>query len=99
MVTFREITERNTRVNYTKDDMEGYKVVGNAAYNKENKLTDANGDIRDASTNEHIANFNIYGMGEGTRVNLTDCIAGKMSEAVTVAEATLADLAATYPPE
>lgn len=99
MVTFGEIVSKSIRVNYTKDDMEGYKVVGTATYDKEKKLTDAYGDIRDASTNEHIANFNIYGMGEGTRINLTDCIAGKMSEAVEVAEATLADLAGTYPIE
>ena len=98
MVTFGEITQRNTRVNYTKDDMPGYKVVGSANYNKENKLIDANGDIRDAE-DRHIANFHIYGEGEYTRVNLTDCIAGMMSEAVTVAEATLADLAGTYPQE
>lgn len=98
MVTFGEITQRNTRVNYTKEDMEGYKVVGSANYNKENKLTDANGDIRDAE-GKHIANFNIYGEGESTRVNLTDCIAERMGEAVEVAEATLADLAATYPQE
>lgn len=98
MVTFREITQRNTRVNYTKEDMEGYKVVGSANYNKENRLTDANGDIRDAE-DRHIANFNIYGEGEYTRVNLTDCLAGMMSEAVEVAEATLADLAGTYPQE
>lgn len=98
MVTFGEITQRNTRVNYTKEDMEGYKVVGSANYNKDNKLTDANGDIRNAE-GTHIANFNIYGEGEYTRVNLTDCLAGMMSEAVEVAEATLADLAGTYPQE
>lgn len=98
MVTFGTITHRDIRVNYTKDDMPGYKVVGNANYNKDNKLADANGDIRDAE-GKHIANFNIYGEGEDTRVNLTDCIAGMMSEAVTVAEATLADLAGTYPQE
>lgn len=98
MVTFGEITQKTLRVNYTKEDMAGYKVIGNASYNKDNKLTDANGDIRDAE-GMHIANFNIYGSGESTRVNLTDCIAGKMIDAVGVAEATLADLAATYPQE
>ena len=98
MVTFGEITSKNLRVNYTKEDMEGYKVVGSANYNKENKLTDAIGDIRDAE-DKHIANFNVYGEGEYARVNLTDCLAGMMSEAVEVAEATLADLAATYPEE
>ena len=98
MVTFGEITQRNTRANYIKDDLSGYKVIGNANYNLQNKLTDANGDIRDKE-DKHIANFNVYGEGEYARVNLTDCIAGRMGEAVEVAEATLADLAATYPQE
>lgn len=98
MIVFGEITSKSLRVNYTKDDMEGYKVVGSANYNKENKLTDANGEIRDMEE-KRIANFNVYGEGEYARVNLTDCLAGMMSEAVEVAEATLADLAATYPEE
>ena len=98
MIVFGEITSKSLRVNYTKDDIEGYKVVGSANYNKENKLTDANGEIRDMEE-KRIANFNVYGEGEYARVNLTDCLAGMMSEAVEVAEATLADLAATYPEE
>lgn len=56
MVTFGEITQRNTRVNYTKEDMDGYKVVGSANYNKENRLTDASGSIRDAE-NLSVANL------------------------------------------
>ena len=98
MVTFGEITQRNTRVNYTKEDMEGYKVVGSANYNKENRLTDASGSIRDAE-NLYIANFNIYGQGEDARVNLTECKPELMNEAIAVAQATLADLAAQYPEE
>lgn len=99
MVNYGTIERRDTRVNYTKDDLTGYKVIGMATYNKDNKLTDASGDIRDAENDTHIANFNIYGEGEYTRVNLTDCLAGRMSEAVEVAEATLSDLAGTYPQE
>lgn len=98
MVTFGEITQRNTRVNYTKEDMEGYKVVGSANYNKENRLTDASGSIRDAE-NLYIANFNIYGQGEDARVNLTECKPELMNEAIAVAQATLADLASQYPEE
>ena len=98
MVQYKEIVSRTTRANYTKDDIPNYIVIGQATYNKENKLTDASGDVRDLD-NKHIANFNIYGEGEHTRVNLTDCLAGMMSEAVEVAEATLADLAADYPKE
>lgn len=98
MVRFEEITQRNLRVNYVKDDMEGYKVVGSANYDKENKLTDANGSIAGAE-NEHIADFNVYGQGENMRINLTNCIPAKMGEAIEVAQATLADLASTYPQE
>lgn len=96
MVKFGEITQKTIRVNYTKDDKEGFVVIGAATYNKENKLSDAHGEIRDAEGNR-IANFNTYGEGENTRINLTDCLAGMMSQAVVVAEATLADLANSYP--
>lgn len=95
MVTFGEITQRNTRVNYTKEDMDGYKVVGSANYNKENRLTDASGSIRDAE-NLYVANFNVYGQGEDARVNLTECKPELMNEAIAVAQATLADLAKGY---
>ena len=98
MIVFGEITSKSLRVNYTKDDIEGYKVVGSVNYNKENKLADANGEIRDMEE-KRIANFNVYGEGEYARINLTDCLAGRMSDAVEVAEATLADLAASYPEE
>lgn len=98
MVRFEEITQKNIRVNYVKDDMEGYKVVGSANYNKENKLADANGSIT-GTGNEYIADFNVYGVGEEARINLTNCIPTKMGEAIEVAQATLADLASTYPQE
>lgn len=98
MVTFGTITEKNLRVNYVKEDIEGYKVVGNASYNKENVLTDAYGNIRDTE-DKHIANFNVYGTDENARVSINDCIPVKMSEAVEVATATLKDLTADYPKE
>jgi hypothetical protein len=98
MIVFGEITSKSLRVNYTKDDIEGYKVVGSVNYNKENKLADANGEIRDMEE-KRIANFNVYGEGEYARINLTDCLAGRMGDAVAVAETTLADLAASYPEE
>lgn len=98
MVRFEEITEKTLRANYVKEDMEGYKVVGNATYNKEKKLNNAYGDIRDAE-DKHIANFNAYGEGENARISLTDCLAGMMGEAVGVAEVTLKDLAGAYPQE
>ena len=95
MVKFGEITSKTVRAPYTKDDVEGYVVTGSATYNKEDKLTDASGSIREGDVN--ISNFNIYGSGADTRINLNDCLAGRMSDAVRLAEATLADLAATSP--
>ena len=77
MVRFEEITQKNLRVNYVKDDMEGYKVVGSANYDKDNKLTDANGSIAGAE-DEYIADFNVYGQGENARINLTNYIPAKM---------------------
>lgn len=96
MITFGEITSKNLRADYTKEDIEGYKVVGSVNYNRDDRVTDADGTIYDIEE-KRIANFNAYGEGEYAKVNLTDCIAGRMAEAVEVAEATLADLAASYP--
>lgn len=95
MVKFEEITQKIIKVNYTKDDVPGYVVKGTAMYSMD-KLSDVNGDIRNAE-GKQIANFNTFGKDESTRINLTDCLAGMMSEAVVAAEATLADLAKGYP--
>lgn len=95
MINFGEITSKTIRVPYTKNDIENYVVTGSATYNKENRLTDASGSIRENDVN--VANFNIYGEGENTRINLNDCLAGRMSDTVMLAEATLADLSITYP--
>lgn len=97
MVKFGEITSKTVRAPYTKDDVEGYVVTGYVTYNKDNKISDANGSIKEG--NVTISNFNIYGEGENTRINLNDCLAGRMSDAVMLAEATLADLAKSYPAE
>lgn len=98
MVKFEEITQKNVRANYLKTDIEGYKVAGNAGCNKAGKLTDANGSIR-SMNDEHVASFSIYGEGEYARVSLTDCIPSMMGTAIEVAQATLSDLASTYPQE
>lgn len=99
MVTFTEITSKSVRATYEKTDIEGYKIFGSVSYDKESKITDADGEIREVATQKLLTNFNTYGTGDDARINLTNCLAGKMSEAVAIAEATLADLAATYPEE
>lgn len=98
MVQFEEITQRDTRVNFSKNDMEGYKVAGNAMYNKEDQLVNANGEIRDMN-DAYIARFTIYGEGVNARISITDSLSEMLSEAAWVAQATLSDLNSTYPNE
>ena len=93
MVQFGDITSKTIRVDYTKMDIEGYKITGSATYNKENQLTEANGSIADEERN--IGSFNIYNIGGDTRINLS-CSA-KLTDVVNdIAKATLADLANGY---
>ena len=94
MVKFREITSKTIRVNYTKDDIEGVVVKGSVTYNKDNKITEANGNIEDADK-KNVGSFNIYGSGEDMRIKL-DASADKTDEVNDIAKATLADLAEGY---
>ena len=98
MVTYKETISKTLTVRFEKADLEGVVVKGNATYNKDNRLTDANGELRDAE-NVHIANFSMHSSGEKARIDLTDCQPGMMGRASEVAEATLADLASSYPEE
>lgn len=94
MVQFGEIVRKDIRVSYTADADGGYKVVGHASYDKENKMVDAYGEIADAE-GIIIARFSAY-CGDETRTNLNDVVSGKMGAAVMITEAILADLAAGY---
>ena len=94
MVQFGEIVRKDIRVSYTADADGGYKVVGHASYDKDNKMTDAYGEIADADGTV-IARFSAYG-GDEMRTNLNDVVAGKMSVAVMIVETVLADLSAGY---
>ena len=90
MVQFGEIVRKDIRVSYTADADGGYKVVGHASYDKDNKMTDAYGEIADAE-GIIIARFSAYG-GDEMRTNLNDVVSGKMGVAVAVSEAILAEL-------
>jgi hypothetical protein len=96
MVTYEEIISKTLTVRFKKTDLEGVVVKGNATYNKDNRLTDANGETLDLE-NVHIASFSLHGSGENAKTNLTDCQPGMMGRASEVAEATLADLASGNP--
>ena len=98
MVRFEEITSKDIRVPYTKDDIEGIIVKGSVAYDKEENVTSASGSINDVEGG-YIADFSSYGVGENVRINLANCIPAKLGEASMVAQATIADLNNQYPEE
>ena len=97
MVTFNETISRTLVKAFEKNDIEGYKVMGNATYNKDNKLTDANASINDME-GKRIADFRAYGYGEA-RFDLTNCNPEYIAQAAEIAQVTLADLTANYPQE
>ena len=97
MVKFKEIISKTLVIAFDKDDIEGYKVVGNATYNKDNKLTDANGTIRDIE-DKRIADFRAYGNVEA-KFDLTSCAPENLGVTAKIAQETLADLTANYPQE
>lgn len=96
MVQFNEIVSKTLRASYTRDDG-GYKVVGNASYDKNNKMIDAYGEIAD-DEGLLVARFSAYGADEkgGMRTNLNDVDSSRMTAAVMVVEATLAELSLGY---
>lgn len=95
MVTFGEIEKKDVRIPFTKDDIEGYIVTGVANYDKENKLTQGRGEIRNTE-GVRIASVTFSNVRNESRVSIGSCLADKMNEAVDIAEATLADLALGY---
>ena len=97
MIVFGTITSKTVRAPY-EIEVYGYKVSGFATYNKENRLTDASGDVRNAE-GEHIGSFNVYGIGLEQRINLNDCAAEKMNDVAMVARDVIESLSATYPRE
>lgn len=95
MIKFGTITNKTLSVNFTKESAEGYKVAGNATYDKDNRPNSVTGTITDADGRQ-VACFHTYGEGEYARVNLTDCMTDRMAEAAAVANETLEDLAKGY---
>lgn len=97
MVTFQTITRKDVTAPYTKDDYENLVITGNASYNKENKLIDANGEVKNEE-GRNLGNFSLYGSDENARISF-NANAKEGDSVYAAAKATLADLVATYPAE
>lgn len=95
MVTFDTITKKDVTAPYTKEDYNDLVIKGTASYNKENKLTEANGEVKDAE-GKNLGNFNLYGSDEYARISF-NANAKEGDNVYAAAKATLADLVETYP--
>ena len=97
MVTFETITRKDVAAPYKKEDYNDLVIKGEASYDKDNKLTSANGEVTDAE-GRNLGNFNLYGSDEYARISFN--ASAKDGDMVyAAAKATLADLVAAYPQE
>lgn len=95
MVTFGEITRRDLGVNYTKEDISGYKVAGSVSYNKDNEVTSADGRIY-TTEDVLLGSFNLYGVGDAANISY-NCPLKHAAEVQSVAAKTYADLVKSAP--
>ena len=95
MVNFGQIEKKDVKIPFDKDDIEGYIVTGVAGYDKEDKLTYGRGEIRETD-GVRVASFNLSNIRGELRLSIGNCIADRMNDAVSVAEATIADLKLGY---
>ena len=73
------------------------KRVSEGDQEAKNKLTEANGEVKDAE-GKNLGNFNLYGSDEYARISF-NASAKEGDNVYAAAKATLADLVATYPQE
>jgi hypothetical protein len=97
MVVFDTIVRKDITAPYTKTDFNDLVIKGHASYNKENKLTEAQGEVMDEK-GQNLGNFNLYGSDEYARISF-NAAAREGDNVYAAAKATLADLVATYPQE
>lgn len=95
MVTFGEITRRDLGINYTKEDISGYKVAGSVSYNKDNEVISAEGRIL-TTDDVHLGSFNVHGTGDAANISC-NCPLKHFAEVQGVAAKTYADLAKSTP--
>ena len=91
MVIFTETIVRNLTKSFEKNDIEGMVVKGNATYDKDNKLTDANASVYEG---EVFLGRIFYGNGN---IRIEDCKMENLAKVAEIVDATIADLKATYP--
>ena len=92
MVIFKETEVRTLTKSFEKNDIEGMVVKGNATYDKDNKLTDANASVYEGE--DFIGRMYYYG-----NVRIEDCKMENLARVAEIVDATIADLKASTPME
>lgn len=91
MVELGTIQSQSTTYDYIKSDLADLIVKGRVTFNKDNIITDVNGEVFKFD-NTRVAGFNTWGGIDYLRYNLNDVADGMLVEASQAVEAAIEDL-------
>ena len=91
MITLGDITRKDTRYNYVKDDVVPYVIRGTVQFDINNRVIDLSGVVYDTNNN-YVANFHSYNSGDNAKYNLTDCSFDKLKEVANLLEVTVKEI-------
>ena len=96
MIQYGNIKRNDIQIEF-KDDVDGFKVEGDAGYNKDKKLIDVSANIFNAD-GVRVTRFSMRsGLRDSNRINLLGCMAEYTEIAMAVAKTTIDELTRTYP--
>lgn len=97
MIKYGRIKKNDIQIEIIKDDFDGFKVEGDARYDKDRKLVDVSANIFNAD-GVRVTRFSMRsGLRDSNRINLIGCMQEYTEIAMVVAKATIDELARTYP--
>lgn len=89
MIELGAIQSQSTTYSFTKNDFSDLEITGFVTFDKDNNITNANGNISKGTN--RIADFNIWGNID-LRFNINNCAEGMLIEASEALNATVNDL-------
>lgn len=97
MIQYGKTKRNDIQIEFVKDDVDGFKVEGDARYDKDRKLVDVSANIFNAD-GVRVTRFNMRsGLRDSNRINLLGCMQEYTEIAMVVAKATIDELARNYP--
>ena len=97
MIQYGRTKRNDIQIEFVKEDVDGFKVEGDARYDKDRKLVDVSANIFNAD-GVRVTRFSMRsGLRDSNRINLLGCMQEYTEIAMVVAKATIDELARTYP--